>query len=134
MTEVKRDTWGHKIEFMLASIGWAVGYGEMRFWRKPKKASKGNVWRFPYKCFEHGGGAFLIPYVICLVFAGVPSYALECCLGQFSRSGPNQAFAQLAPIFHGRVKHLQCFILFGSQASAGRPLLSLYWFASTLTC
>ena len=37
-----RGEWGHKIEFILASIGLAVGLG--------------NVWRFPYLCQKNGGG------------------------------------------------------------------------------
>lgn len=40
-----RDAWGNKIEFILASIGLAVGLG--------------NVWRFPYLCQRNGGGEFI---------------------------------------------------------------------------
>ena len=38
----KREAWGHKAEFILATIGLAVGLG--------------NVWRFPYLCQKNGGG------------------------------------------------------------------------------
>ena len=40
----KRELWGHKAEFILATIGLAVGLG--------------NVWRFPYLCQKNGGGKF----------------------------------------------------------------------------
>ena len=38
----ERVQWGHKAEFMLACIGYAVGLG--------------NVWRFPWLVQENGGG------------------------------------------------------------------------------
>lgn len=40
--ELPRERWDKKIEFILACIGFAVGYG--------------NFWRFPYMCFKNGGG------------------------------------------------------------------------------
>ena len=40
--EEGREGWGNKTEFLLASIGLAVGVG--------------NVWRFPYLCQKNGGG------------------------------------------------------------------------------
>lgn len=47
----------------------------------------GNVWRFPYKAYKNGGGAFLIPYLVCVVLCGIPIFFLEIALGQFMQQG-----------------------------------------------
>ncbi|XP_035825223.1 sodium- and chloride-dependent neutral and basic amino acid transporter B(0+) [Aplysia californica] len=66
---VSRDKWGRKVEYILSMIGFCVGLG--------------NVWRFPYVCMRNGGGAFLIPFIVCLTVCGLPLYFMEVAMGQF---------------------------------------------------
>ncbi|RWS26522.1 sodium-dependent neutral amino acid transporter B(0)AT3-like protein [Leptotrombidium deliense] len=68
-----RESWDSKLQFMLATIGYAVGLG--------------NVWRFPYLAQKNGGGAFLIPYFIMLAIEGIPVFYLELAVGQRLRKG-----------------------------------------------
>ncbi|XP_066570725.1 sodium- and chloride-dependent neutral and basic amino acid transporter B(0+) [Amia ocellicauda] len=83
---VERGNWSNKKEYLLSMIGYAVGLG--------------NVWRFPYLAYKNGGGAFLIPYVIMLAFAGLPLFFLECSFGQFTSLGPISLWKNV-PILQG---------------------------------
>ncbi|XP_033126430.1 sodium- and chloride-dependent glycine transporter 1-like isoform X2 [Anneissia japonica] len=84
--EEERGNWGGKLDFMLSTIGFAVGLG--------------NVWRFPYLCYDNGGGAFLIPYCMMLFCAGLPLFFLELGFGQFAGLGCISIW-KISPIFKG---------------------------------
>merc|ERR1712176_302612 len=82
-----REVWGKKLDFILSVAGGFIGLG--------------NIWRFPYLCYRNGGGAFLIPYFIFLVIAGIPIFFLEVGIGQFTSEGGITAWERLAPITSG---------------------------------
>ena len=48
----------------------------------PTAVGLGNIWRFPFEAGVHGGGAFLILYVICVLLIGVPVVVAEFVLGR----------------------------------------------------
>lgn len=57
----------------------------------------GNIWRFPYEAGAHGGGAFLILYIACIAFIGIPVICAEFVMGRSSRLNIFGAFRTLAP-------------------------------------
>ncbi|MBK3331453.1 sodium:calcium symporter [Persephonella atlantica] len=77
---VKREQWGSRIGLILAVAGNAIGLG--------------NFLRFPVQAADHGGGAFMIPYMISLILLGIPLLWIEWALGRFgSKKGHGTAVA-----------------------------------------
>lgn len=94
-----RDQWNSKLAFILAAIGSAVGLG--------------NLWRFPYIAATNGGGAFMLPYLIAILTAGIPLLILEYTLGKTYKAGAPGAFARINRKFEwlGWVEVLICFTI-----------------------
>uniref|UniRef100_A0A0C9RIU1 Transporter n=1 Tax=Fopius arisanus TaxID=64838 RepID=A0A0C9RIU1_9HYME len=85
--EDERENWDSKLTFLLATVGYAVGLG--------------NVWRFPYLAQKNGGGAFLIPYFVMLAIEGIPIFYLELAIGQRLRKGAIGVWNQVSPFLGG---------------------------------
>ena len=83
---MERMQWKGKLEFLFAGFGYTIGLG--------------NIWRFPYRCYVNGGGAFLIPYFIATIFCTFPLLLMEMLLGQFASEGPVTIW-RFCPIFEG---------------------------------
>ncbi|MFD0966695.1 sodium-dependent transporter [Seminibacterium arietis] len=74
----KRETFSGQRAFILAAIGSAIGLG--------------NIWRFPYTAYENGGGAFIIPYIVAILTAGIPLLFLDYSIGHKFRGGAPLSF------------------------------------------
>lgn len=72
MTNQTSTGWGSRIGLILAMAGNAVGLG--------------NFLRFPAQAIENGGGAFIIPYLVCFLLMGLPLLFVEWGMGRFGGS------------------------------------------------
>ncbi|MGY1833678.1 sodium-dependent transporter [Blastococcus sp. SYSU DS0510] len=79
--ESRRGGFSSRRVFILAAIGSAVGLG--------------NIWRFPYVAYENGGGAFVVPYLVALLTAGIPFLLLDYAIGHRHRGSAPLSFARL---------------------------------------
>ncbi len=76
-----REDFGGRWIFILAAMGSAIGLG--------------NIWRFPYIAYENGGGAFIIPYLVALLSAGIPLLFFDYALGHRFKGSPPLTFRRL---------------------------------------
>lgn len=85
MTEEKnkRDGFGSKLGIIAAAAGSAIGLG--------------NIYRFPCELGNNGGAAFLLVYLIVVVFLGIPVMLSELVIGRRGQSNAVGAFKKLAP-------------------------------------
>ncbi len=79
----QREQWASGQGFVLATIGAAVGLG--------------NIWRFSYVAGENGGGAFLLVYLVSVLFVGAPIVIAEMALGRQASGDAVAAFENSSP-------------------------------------
>lgn len=81
-TEFQHEKWSSSTVFMLATIGAAVGLG--------------NLWRFPFVAGQNGGAAFLIIYVGFVLLLGLPVMMAELAMGRRGGGSPVASMRKLA--------------------------------------
>mgnify|MGYP003316436345 CR=1 FL=1 len=74
--------WSSRFGFLMASIGFAVGLG--------------NIWRFPYMVGENGGSVFIVIYLLCAFLIGVPILMAEIMIGRRGMAPPEMAMENVA--------------------------------------
>lgn len=95
----KREVFNSRNYFILAAIGSAVGLG--------------NIWRFPYVAYSEGGGAFMVPYLVALLSAGIPLLFFDYAIGHRYRGSAPLAMRRLGgwtEVF-GWWQVLVCFVI-----------------------
>lgn len=152
--ETAREQWASSAGFVIATIGSAVGLG--------------NIWRFSYVAGENGGGAFLLIYVALVALVGLPLMMSEFVVGRrgagdsvtsFENAAPRSVLRHIGWIgmvgaflilsYYGVIAGWALHYLLGAlsgdlweQAAAGygsyftrfiaQPLLPLLWFGAML--
>lgn len=79
------DRWSSRLGFLLATVGAAVGLG--------------NIWRFSAVVGTNGGGAYLVPYLVAALCCAVPMLVLELVVGRTFRTDVVSAFRAVAPAY-----------------------------------
>ena len=74
MASTGNAVWSSRFAFIMASVGFAVGLG--------------NIWRFPYVTGENGGSAFVLIYLLCAVAIGIPCLMAELLVGRRGGGSP----------------------------------------------
>ena len=83
MNTSERENFGSTITAVLAMAGSAIGLG--------------NIWRFPYMMGQNGGAAFIVLYLLCVLFLAMPILLCESIIGRSTHQGTYGAMSELAP-------------------------------------
>ena len=105
--ENKRENWGSRIGFIMAAAGSAVGLG--------------NIWRFPYLAGENGGGAFIVIYLMFVVFIGFSIMLAEFTVGRKTGLAAVGAYKKInrSFTFAGVLGVLSAFFIMGFYPVVG---------------
>ena len=117
----ERVNFGSKLGAILAAAGSAVGLG--------------NIWRFPYETGNHGGAAFILIYLGCVIVFGLPIMIAEFTIGRRAKACTGGAYETLAPGTHwkwvGYAGVLTGFLILGYYSVVAGWTLEYVWQAAS---
>ncbi|MCB9184382.1 MAG: sodium-dependent transporter [Flavobacteriales bacterium] len=100
----QKESWGTRVGLILAMAGNAVGLG--------------NFLRFPVQAVNNGGGAFIIPYLVCFLLMGIPLLWIEWSMGRFGGKRGNHSTPYILDTMH-RSNFWKYFGVFGIFTNIG---------------
>lgn len=120
----ERSHWGNRWTFMLATAGSAIGLG--------------NIWKLPYMIGVNGGSAFVLVFLLCIFFVGIPLMMTEILLGRRAQKNPfngMQALAAEARVsrswkYLGGVGMITGLLILGFYSVIGGWVLSYVYYAA----
>ena len=117
-----RERLSSRLGFILLSAGCAIGCG--------------NVWKFPWMTGQYGGGGFVLIYILCLLFLGLPVMIMEFAMGRAAQASPVHMYQKLEK--PGQKWHIHGYLaLFGNVCLMSFYTVVagwiLYYFVSFLT-
>lgn len=75
---MKRQTWSSQLTYILTVAGATIGFGA--------------TWRFPYLVGEHGGGAYVLIFILAMILIGIPVILVENVIGRRAHCNSVDAF------------------------------------------
>ena len=106
LNKALRETFASRLGFIFLSAGCAIGLG--------------NVWRFPFITGQYGGAAFVLVYVLFLLFIAMPIMVMEFAVGRASKQSISRSFDVLQP------KH-KIWSIWGYAGWVGNYILMMFY-------
>ncbi|MDR1744970.1 MAG: sodium-dependent transporter [Planctomycetota bacterium] len=122
MQSSERESLSSRLGFLFISAGCAIGLG--------------NVWRFPYITGAYGGAAFVVIYLLFLLFLALPIMIMEFSVGRASRQNIGGAFRKLEPKgtywhIHGWTGIMGCYLLMMFYTTVTGWMMAYCWYAAS---
>ena len=74
----QRQTWSSRLTYILTVAGATIGFGA--------------TWRFPYLVGQNGGGAYVLMFILVMLFVGIPIILVENVIGRRGQANSIDAF------------------------------------------